>query len=29
MNEDPRSQEVDLDWLEKNCIIEYIGEPLY
>ena len=25
MNEDPRSQEVDLDWLEKNCIIEYMG----
>lgn len=29
MNEDPRaSPHVDLDWLEGNCEIVYIGEPL-
>ncbi|QIR82259.1 replication associated protein [Chicken genomovirus mg2_274u] len=29
MNEDPYTQEVDIDWLEKNCLIVHIDRPLY
>lgn len=28
-NNDPMSEDVDHDWLEKNCIIVYVGERLY
>lgn len=29
MNEDPYTQEVDIDWLEKNCIIQKIDRPMF
>lgn len=29
MNEDPYTQEVDIDWLEANCLILHIKEPLF
>lgn len=29
MNENPYEQDVDIDWLEKNCIIQKIEHKLY
>lgn len=29
MNENPYTQEVDIDWLERNCVIVHIDKPLF